>query len=125
RFQFPEKLIPLMIHNALHDKSLPIYGDGRTGRDWLYVEDHRSAIDLVLHKGVSGEVYNVGGRNERNNLQVVNTILTELDKPSSLITYVQDRLGHDRRYAIDADKIRTELGWQPKFNYEDGIHETI
>lgn len=124
-FQFPEKLIPLMIHNALHDKSLPIYGDGLNVRDWLYVEDHCSAIDLVLHKGVSGEVYNVGGRNERNNLQVVETILTELDKPRSLITYVQDRLGHDRRYAIDADKIRNELGWRPKFNYEDGIRETI
>ncbi len=123
--QFPEKLIPLMIHNALHNKSLPIYGDGLNVRDWLYVEDHCSAIDLVLHKGVSGEVYNVGGRNERNNLQVVETILTELDKPRSLITYVQDRLGHDRRYAIDADKIRNELGWQPKFNYEDGIRETI
>jgi len=124
-YQFPEKLIPLMIHNALHDKSLPVYGDGLNVRDWLYVEDHCSAIDLVLHKGVSGEVYNVGGRNERNNLQVVGTILEELDKPESLITYVQDRLGHDRRYAIDADKIRNELGWQPKFNYEDGIRETI
>ncbi|MCR8659827.1 dTDP-glucose 4,6-dehydratase [Paenibacillus endoradicis] len=124
-YQFPEKLIPLMIHNALHDKSLPVYGDGLNVRDWLYVEDHCSAIDLVLHKGVSGEVYNVGGRNERNNLQVVRTILEELDKPETLIAYVQDRLGHDRRYAIDADKIRNELGWQPKFNYEDGIRETI
>ena len=103
-YQFPEKLIPLMIHNALNDKSLPVYGDGLNVRDWLYVEDHCSAIDLVLHKGVSGEVYNVGGRNERNNLQVIDTILAELDNPKSLITYIEDRLGHDRRYAIDADK---------------------
>ncbi|OMF30848.1 dTDP-glucose 4,6-dehydratase [Paenibacillus sp. FSL H8-0548] len=124
-YQFPEKLIPLMIQNALQDKSLPVYGDGLNVRDWLYVEDHCSAIDLVLHKGRSGEVYNVGGRNERNNLQVVGTILEELGKPESLISYVKDRLGHDRRYAIDADKIRNELGWQPKFNYEDGIKETI
>ncbi|WP_054023371.1 dTDP-glucose 4,6-dehydratase [Bacillus sp. FJAT-28004] len=124
-YQFPEKLIPLMIQNALQDKPLPVYGDGLNVRDWLYVEDHCSAIDLVLHKGVNGEVYNVGGRNERNNLQVVRTILEELGKPETLITYVKDRLGHDRRYAIDADKIRNELGWQPKFNYEDGIKETI
>lgn len=124
-YQFPEKLIPLMIQNALQDKSLPVYGDGLNVRDWLYVEDHCSAIDLVLHKGRNGEVYNVGGRNERNNLQVVHTILEELGKPESLISYVKDRMGHDRRYAIDADKIRNELGWQPKFNYEDGIKETI
>ncbi|CAM4332430.1 dTDP-glucose 4,6-dehydratase [Paenibacillus endophyticus] len=124
-YQFPEKLIPLMIQNALQDKPLPVYGDGLNVRDWLYVEDHCSAIDLVLHKGSAGEVYNVGGRNERNNLQVVRTILEELGKPESLISYVKDRLGHDRRYAIDADKIRHELGWQPKFNYEDGIKETI
>jgi dTDP-glucose 4,6-dehydratase len=124
-YQFPEKLIPLMIQNALQDKPLPVYGDGLNVRDWLYVEDHCSAIDLVLHKGRAGEVYNVGGRNERNNLQVVRTILEELGKPESLISYVKDRLGHDRRYAIDADKIRNELGWQPKFNYEDGIKETI
>ncbi len=124
-YQFPEKLIPLMIQNALQDKSLPVYGDGLNVRDWLYVEDHCSAIDLVLHKGRDGEVYNVGGRNERNNLQVVGTILEELGKPETLISYVKDRLGHDRRYAIDADKIRNELGWQPKFNYEDGIKETI
>lgn len=124
-YQFPEKLIPLMIQNALQDKPLPVYGDGLNVRDWLYVEDHCSAIDLVLHKGRIGEVYNVGGRNERNNLQVVRTILEELGKPETLISYVKDRLGHDRRYAIDADKIRNELGWQPKFNYEDGIKETI
>lgn len=124
-YQFPEKLIPLMIQNALNDKPLPVYGDGLNVRDWLYVEDHCSAIDLVLHKGVSGEVYNVGGNNERNNLQVVRTILAELNKPETLITYVTDRLGHDRRYAIDADKIRNELGWSPKYDYENGMKETI
>ncbi|QHW31540.1 dTDP-glucose 4,6-dehydratase [Paenibacillus rhizovicinus] len=124
-YQFPEKLIPLMIQNALADKQLPVYGDGLNVRDWLYVEDHCSAIDLVIRKGVNGEVYNVGGNNERNNLQVVRTILQELGKPESLITFVTDRLGHDRRYAIDATKIRTELGWQPKYNYESGIVETI
>lgn len=124
-YQFPEKLIPLMIQNALQDKQLPVYGDGLNVRDWLYVEDHCSAIDLVLHQGRNGEVYNVGGRNERSNIQVVKTILQELGKPESLIAYVQDRLGHDRRYAIDADKIRSELGWQPKHDYESGIRETI
>ncbi|WP_338554880.1 dTDP-glucose 4,6-dehydratase [Paenibacillus sp. KS-LC4] len=124
-YQFPEKLIPLMIQNALQDKPLPVYGDGLNVRDWLYVEDHCSAIDLVLHKGRNGEVYNVGGSNERDNLHVVKTILQELNKPESLITYVQDRLGHDRRYAIDADKIRNELGWKPQFAYESGIKATI
>jgi dTDP-glucose 4,6-dehydratase len=124
-YQFPEKLIPLMIQNALSDKSLPVYGDGQNVRDWLYVEDHCSAIDLVIRKGRNGEVYNIGGNNERNNIQVVKTILQELNKPESLITYVQDRLGHDRRYAIDATKIRHELGWNPKHNYESGIRETI
>jgi dTDP-glucose 4,6-dehydratase len=124
-YQFPEKLIPLMIQNALSDKSLPVYGDGLNVRDWLYVEDHCSAIDLVIRKGRNGEVYNIGGNNERNNIQVVKTILQELNKPESLITYVQDRLGHDRRYAIDATKIRHELGWNPKHNYESGIRETI
>ncbi|MBW7452719.1 dTDP-glucose 4,6-dehydratase [Paenibacillus sepulcri] len=124
-YQFPEKLIPLMIQNALNDKPLPVYGDGLNVRDWLYVEDHCSAIDLVLHKGRPGEVYNVGGNNERNNLQVVRTILAELGKTESLITYVTDRLGHDRRYAIDADKIRNELGWKPKYDYENGIKETV
>lgn len=124
-YQFPEKLIPLMIQNALSDKSLPVYGDGLNVRDWLYVEDHCSAIDLVIREGRNGEVYNVGGNNERNNIQVVKTILQELNKPESLITYVQDRLGHDRRYAIDATKIREELGWNPKYNYESGIRETI
>ncbi|MBB6670627.1 dTDP-glucose 4,6-dehydratase [Cohnella nanjingensis] len=124
-YQFPEKLIPLMIQNALSDKPLPVYGDGLNVRDWLYVEDHCSAIDLVIRKGVNGEVYNVGGNNERTNIHVVKTILQELNKPESLITYVQDRLGHDRRYAIDATKIRDELGWNPKYAYESGIRETI
>lgn len=124
-YQFPEKLIPLMIQNALADKQLPVYGDGLNVRDWLYVEDHCSAIDLVIRKGTNGEVYNVGGNNERNNLQVVGTILQELGKPESLITYVTDRPGHDRRYAIDATKIRAQLGWRPKYDYESGIVETI
>ncbi|MWC27297.1 dTDP-glucose 4,6-dehydratase [Paenibacillus sp. MMS18-CY102] len=124
-YQFPEKLIPLMIQNALDDKPLPVYGDGLNVRDWLYVEDHCSAIDLVIRGGRNGEVYNVGGRNERTNVQVIGTILAELGKPDSLITYVKDRLGHDRRYAIDADKIRNELGWSPKHDYESGIRETI
>jgi dTDP-glucose 4,6-dehydratase len=124
-YQFPEKLIPLMIRNALEDKPLPVYGDGLHVRDWLYVEDHCSAVDLVLHKGVSGEVYNIGGNNERTNIEVVKTILAELGKPESLIWFVKDRPGHDRRYGIDATKIRRELGWQPKYSYETGIRETI
>jgi len=124
-YQFPEKLIPLMIRNALADQPLPVYGDGLNVRDWLYVEDHCSAVDLVLHKGAAGEVYNVGGNNERKNIEVVRTILAELGKPESLIRFVKDRPGHDRRYAIDATKIRRELGWQPKYNYETGIRETI
>jgi len=124
-YQFPEKLIPLMIRNALEDKPLPVYGDGLHVRDWLYVEDHCSAVDLVLHKGVSGEVYNIGGNNERTNLEVVKTILAELGKPESLIRFVKDRPGHDRRYGINATKIRRELGWKPKYSYETGIQETI
>jgi len=124
-YQFPEKLIPLMIRNAIEDKPLPVYGDGLHVRDWLYVEDHCSAVDLVLHKGVSGEVYNIGGNNERTNIEVVKTILAELGKPESLIRFVKDRPGHDRRYGIDATKIRRELGWQPKYSYETGIQETI
>ncbi|QHT59254.1 dTDP-glucose 4,6-dehydratase [Paenibacillus lycopersici] len=124
-YQFPEKLIPLMISHALQDKPLPLYGDGLNVRDWLYVADHCSAIDLVLHHGKAGEVYNIGGRNERTNTQVVTTILEALGKPASLIAHVRDRPGHDRRYAIDADKIRTELGWKPEFPYERGIRATI
>jgi len=124
-YQFPEKLIPLMIRNALEDKPLPVYGDGLHVRDWLYVEDHCSAVDLVLHKGASGEVYNIGGNNERTNIEVVKTILAELGKPESLIRFVKDRPGHDRRYGIDATKIRRQLGWQPKYSYETGIQETI
>ncbi len=124
-YQFPEKLIPLMIRNALADQPLPVYGDGLNVRDWLYVEDHCSALDLVLHHGRDGEVYNVGGNNERTNIHVVRTILQHLGKPETLIQYVQDRLGHDRRYAIDATKIKTELGWSPKYQYETGIKATI
>lgn len=124
-YQFPEKLIPLMIRNALENKPLPVYGDGLNIRDWLFVEDHCSAIDLVLHEGRSGDIYNIGGNNERTNTHVVLTILQELGKPESLITYVEDRLGHDRRYAIDASKIRNQLGWTPKYNYESGIIATI
>lgn len=124
-YQFPEKLIPLMISNALEDKKLPIYGDGKNIRDWLHVYDHCQAIDLVLHEGKLGEVYNIGGHNERQNIQIVKLILEALGKDESLIEYVADRLGHDRRYAIDADKIRNELGWEPKYTFETGIKETI
>ncbi|KRE75419.1 dTDP-glucose 4,6-dehydratase [Paenibacillus sp. Soil750] len=124
-YQFPEKLIPLMIANALGDKDLPVYGDGLNIRDWLYVEDHCSAIDLVLHSGISGEVYNIGGNNEKTNIQIIQTILGALGKPESLIKFVKDRPGHDRRYAIDATKITNELGWKPKHNFETGIHETV
>ncbi|ARO57655.1 TPA: dTDP-glucose 4,6-dehydratase [Bacillus cereus] len=124
-FHFPEKLIPLMIINALNDKQLPVYGDGLNVRDWLHVEDHCQAIDLVLHKGKNGEVYNVGGNNERTNIEIVKTILKALGKPESLIKYVTDRPGHDRRYAIDATKLREELGWSPKYNFDTGIEQTI
>ncbi|WP_145028193.1 dTDP-glucose 4,6-dehydratase [Paenibacillus sp. Y412MC10] len=124
-YQFPEKLIPLMVSRALNDQALPIYGDGLNIRDWLYVEDHCSAIDLVIHKGRIGGVYNIGGNNERTNIHIVKTILAELNKPESLITYVQDRPGHDRRYGIDPTKITQELGWKPKHNFETGIKETI
>ncbi|GAB6927484.1 dTDP-glucose 4,6-dehydratase [Paenibacillus sp. JCM 10914] len=124
-YQFPEKLIPLIISRALNDEPLPIYGDGLNIRDWLYVEDHCSAIDLVIHKGKIGEVYNIGGHNERTNLHIVKAILAELGKPESLITYVADRPGHDRRYGIDPTKITDELGWKPKHNFETGIKETV
>ena len=124
-YQFPEKLIPLMISNALEDKKLPIYGDGKNIRDWLHVYDHCSAIDLVLHKGKLGEVYNIGGHNEKQNIEIVKLILKALDKPESLIEFVTDRLGHDKRYAIDSSKIVNELGWSPKYTFETGIVETI
>lgn len=124
-YQFPEKLIPLMISNALEDKKLPIYGDGKNIRDWLHVYDHCQAIDLVLHEGKLGEVYNIGGHNERENIQIVKLIIDALGKDESLIEYVSDRLGHDRRYAIDSDKITNELGWKPKYTFETGIEETI
>ena len=124
-YHFPEKLIPLMISRALADESLPVYGTGENVRDWLYVEDHCSAIDLVIRKGRDGEIYNVGGHNERTNLEVVKTILRELGKPESLITFVKDRPGHDRRYAIDPGKIHAELGWLPATIFDEGIKKTI
>ena len=124
-YHFPEKLIPLIITRALGDRSLPVYGKGENIRDWLYVKDHCSAIDLVIRKGREGEVYNIGGHNERTNLQVVKTILKELGKPEGLIKYVTDRPGHDMRYAIDPTKIYKELGWQPETKFEDGIKLTI
>ena len=124
-YHFPEKLIPLMITRALNDQSLPVYGKGENVRDWLYVEDHCTAIDLVMRKGREGEVYNVGGHNERTNLDVVKTVLRELGKPESLITFVTDRPGHDRRYAIDPSKIHAELGWLPRTKFDDGIHQTV
>lgn len=124
-YQFPEKLIPLTIVNALDEKPLPVYGTGENVRDWLYVEDHCKAIDLILHKGREGEVYNVGGHNERKNIDIVRLICKALGKSESLITYVADRKGHDLRYAIDPTKIHTELGWLPETKFEDGIQKTI
>lgn len=124
-YHFPEKLIPLMIANALADKSLPVYGNGENVRDWLYVEDHCRAIDLIIHNGKVGEVYNVGGHNEKRNIDIVRIICQELGKPESLIVYVEDRKGHDRRYAIDPAKIHRELGWLPETKFEDGIKKTI
>ena len=124
-YHFPEKLIPLMIINALHGKSLPVYGEGLNVRDWLYVEDHCSAIDLIIHNGRVGEVYNVGGHNEKRNIDVVKIILEALGKDESLITYVKDRAGHDLRYAINPDKIHKELGWLPATTFENGIQKTI
>jgi len=124
-YHFPEKLIPLMIANALQDKPLPVYGKGENIRDWLYVEDHCHAIDLIIHKGRTGEVYNVGGHNERSNLEVVKLIIHELEKPESLIQFVTDRPGHDMRYAIDPTKINQELGWLPTTSFDDGIKLTI
>ncbi|MDQ0359791.1 dTDP-glucose 4,6-dehydratase [Breznakia pachnodae] len=124
-YHFPEKLIPLMISRALADEDLPVYGKGENVRDWLHVYDHCVAIDLIVRKGKPGEVYNVGGHNERTNLEVVQTILKALDKPESLIKYVTDRPGHDMRYAIDPEKLETELGWKPKYNFDTGIQQTI
>ena len=124
-YQFPEKLIPLMIINALNDKRLPIYGNGLNVRDWLYVKDHSSAIDLIIHKGRVGEIYNIGGHNEKRNIDIVRLICKELGKSDSLIEYVADRKGHDKRYAIDSDKIYRELGWIAKTKFDDGIKKTI
>jgi len=124
-YQFPEKLIPLMIINALNNKPLPVYGDGMNVRDWIYVEDHCEAILKVFEKGRIGEVYNIGAENEKPNIEIVKLILKELGKDESLITYVKDRPGHDRRYAIDATKIKTELGWKPSHTFETAIKETI
>ena len=124
-YQFPEKLIPLMIQKASNNESLPVYGNGANVRDWLYVGDHCTAIDLVVRNGRDGEIYNIGGHNERTNLQVVKTILKALGKPDSLINYVKDRPGHDLRYAIDSSKVEKELGWTRKYNFDEGIIETI
>lgn len=124
-YHFPEKLIPLMIANCLNDKPLPVYGEGHNVRDWLYVEDHCKAIDLILHKGRIGEVYNVGGHNEMRNIDIVKLIIHELGKSEDLITYVTDRKGHDLRYAIDPTKIHEELGWLPETKFQDGIKKTI
>ncbi len=124
-YQFPEKLIPLMITKALSDQPLPVYGKGENVRDWLHVYDHCVAIDLIVRNGRAGQIYNIGGHNERTNLEVVKTILSTLNKPESLISYVTDRPGHDLRYAIDPSKIVNELGWKPKYNFDSGIQETI
>lgn len=124
-YQFPEKLIPLMINNCLKEKDLPVYGDGMQVRDWLHVSDHCSAIDTVLHKGRDGEVYNIGGNNEKANIEIVKLIIGTLCKSEDLIKYVKDRPGHDRRYAIDNTKITTELGWEPAYTFEQGMKETI
>ena len=124
-YHFPEKLIPLMIANALNDKPLPVYGEGLNVRDWLYVEDHCKAIDLILRNGRVGEVYNIGGHNEMRNIDIVKLICRKLGKPESLITYVTDRKGHDMRYAIDPTKIHSELGWLPETKFADGIDKTI
>lgn len=124
-YQFPEKLIPLMINNILKNKELPVYGDGLQVRDWLHVYDHCSAIDMVLHRGEIGEIYNIGGNNEKTNIEIVKLILLLLGKPENLIKYVKDRPGHDRRYAMDNTKITTQLGWMPAYKFEQGIEETV
>lgn len=124
-YQFPEKLIPLMINNCLNNKDLPVYGDGMQIRDWLHVEDHCSAIDAVLHRGSNGEIYNIGGNNEKANIEIIKLIIETLGKSEKLIKYVKDRPGHDRRYAIDNTKITTQLGWEPAYTFERGIKETM
>jgi len=124
-YQFPEKLIPLMIINALHDTPLPVYGDGLNVRDWLFVEDHCAAIDAAMRKGKIGEVYNIGGNNEWTNIDIVRLLLKRLDKPATLIQFVKDRPGHDRRYAIDAAKIARELGWAPSLKFDEGLARTV
>lgn len=124
-YQFAEKLIPLLISNALEDKPLPIYGDGLYVRDWIYVEDHSRAIDQVLHKGAPGQIYNIGARSEKTNLEIARLILRQVGKPETLITFVDDRPGHDRRYAIDSTKIETDLGWKPATKFEDGLRLTV
>ena len=124
-YQFPEKLIPLMVHHCMTDQLLPVYGDGGHIRDWLHVQDHCEAIDLVRQKGQVGEVYNIGGHNEKTNLELVRTILRAFDLPDDRIQFVTDRPGHDRRYAIDATKMKDELGWVPRYSFEQGIEETI
>lgn len=124
-YQHPEKLIPLFINNALENKPVPVYGDGLNVRDWLHVEDHCRAIDLVFHKGAAGEVYNIGGNNEKTNIEITRLVLSQLGRGEELIKYVQDRPGHDRRYAIDSTKIQKELGWQPQHTFETGIEQTI
>lgn len=124
-YQFPEKLIPLMIINALNDRPLPVYGDGRNVRDWIHVKDHCEAIDIIIHRGKEGEIYNIGGENERANIDVVRMILKELGKPESLIRFVKDRPGHDRRYALDISRMKKEFGWSPKISFEEGLKSTI
>ena len=124
-YHFPEKLIPLMISRAYNNESLPVYGEGLNVRDWLYVEDHCRAIDLIIHNGRVGEVYNVGGHNEKRNIDVVKTILRIMGKPETLITHVMDRAGHDLRYAIDPTKIHNELGWSPETTFDEGIKKTV
>ena len=124
-YQFPEKMIPLMIQKASRDEKLPVYGDGKNVRDWLHVFDHCQAIDLIVRNGKDGEIYNVGGHNERSNIEVVKTILKSLNKSEDLISYVKDRLGHDRRYAIDPSKIERELNWKPEYDFDSGIIQTI
>lgn len=124
-YQFPEKLIPLMVERALNNVPLPVYGDGKNVRDWLYAKDHCRAVDMIVRSGKIGEIYNIGGNSEMSNIEVVKTILDILGKPDSLITYVKDRPGHDRRYAINSEKLQNQLGWKPETNFSEGIQKTI